>query len=232
MSMSLGLVIHVAGGTVGLLSGATALFAKKGQRLHRQAGVMFFASMTLMAMTGAVLAFMASVYITVLAGLLTLYLIASSWLTVLPKRPLLVAAEWASSAGGFLVAGFGAFLCWRAANGITDSLGEYSVPAAIYFIFTAIALLALALDTRNFATGFISGKHRIMRHLWRMCVPLYIAASSFFTGQQQVFPEMLQGTIYLSLPEYAVLLLMLFWLVRTVLRRRQPSSATPSASPE
>jgi hypothetical protein len=39
------------------------------------------------------------------------------------------------------------------------------------------------------ASGRISDRQRITRHLWRMCFGLFIATGSFFLGQQAVFPR-------------------------------------------
>jgi hypothetical protein len=47
------LFFHVAGGAVGLLSGALALGARKGGRIHGIAGIAFVVSMTIMAAIGA-----------------------------------------------------------------------------------------------------------------------------------------------------------------------------------
>jgi uncharacterized membrane protein len=48
------LVLHIAGGTLGVASGATALAARKGSRVHRPAGDVFVVSMMVMAAIGAV----------------------------------------------------------------------------------------------------------------------------------------------------------------------------------
>ncbi len=47
------LILHIGGGTVGMISGAAALLARKGGRWHRVAGTTFFASMLIMATIGA-----------------------------------------------------------------------------------------------------------------------------------------------------------------------------------
>lgn len=213
-------IFHIAAGTVALLSGAVALGAKKGGKIHRQSGKIFFYSMILMAASGTYLAYLASVYITVLAGSLVLYLLTSGTMTVSRRQNQIGLTEKIIFACGLGVTAFGAYLCWLATRGITDSLGAYSVPAAIYFIFTTLAVLGVVTDARVLLKKGIMGKQRILRHIWRMCVPLYIAASSFFTGQQQVFPEALQGTFYLSIPEYSVLLLLFFWLGKTWMQKR------------
>jgi len=50
--------------------------------------------------------------------------------------------------------------------------------------------------------------------LWRMCLGLFIAASSFFIGQQQVMPVATQGSPLLFIPAFAPLALLIFWLFR------------------
>ena len=81
------LFLHIAGGSVGIVSGAVALLARKGDQLHRMAGKIFFVSMLIMATIGAG----ASPFLpvpqmaNVAAGTLTLYLVASSWVTIRRK---------------------------------------------------------------------------------------------------------------------------------------------------
>lgn len=228
--MTIGVVFHIIFGSIGLLSGFIALFSKKGARNHKTIGIVFVISMLLMAITGFYYALVHSVTITMLAALLTCYLVCTSWLSV-QKRISFGGRTGSifSVLSGLIVVLYGSYLCVSAFNGVTDSLGEYSVPPVIYLIFTAIALMALISDIRQVLFGEIPGAHRIMRHLWRMCLSLYIACSSFFQGQQQVFPESWQGTIYLSIPEFSVLLVMLFWLLRFTLQKYRK---TPKLSPE
>ncbi len=214
MTLTFPVVIHIAGGSVGLTSGAFALITQKGSQAHRLWGNIFFASMIVMALSGGYLAFVAKVHITVLAAVLSLYLILSSLLTVKTCKNTQSYLVLLSFFTGICVVCFGAYLSWRASIGITDRIDQYSVPAAIYYIFTSIAILGVATDLRVIIGKGISGKQRIIRHLWRMCVPLYIATSSFFTGQRDVFPENMQDSVFLSFPEYIVLLALCFWLGR------------------
>ncbi len=75
-----------------------------------------------------------------------------------------------------------------------------------------------ALAGRTFAVTMIamagSGAPRLVRHLWRMCFALFIAVTSLFLGQPQVFPEALRTSGALALPPALVLALLLWWLVR------------------
>jgi uncharacterized membrane protein len=221
---TLELVLHMAGGTVGLISGFTALASKKGGSLHRQSGSIYFMSMIAMALTGGYIAWVNSVFVTVLAAGLTVYLITSSWFTIKTRENTVGASGYLSLLLGLCVLILGGWLSVGALGGSIDYIGDYAVPAAIYIIFTAIILIGVVTDLRFISIKGLSGKQRILRHLWRMCVPLYVATSSFFTGQQQVFPESLQGTFYLSIPEYGVLVAMLFWLAK--IRLSKPKDST------
>src|SRR4051794_25557007 len=79
------LIAHIAGRTTAILSGAVALAARKGTRLHSRAGKTFFVSMLVMASIGGVVAlFLVSQqgdpkYFDSLAGFFTFYLVVTGW---------------------------------------------------------------------------------------------------------------------------------------------------------
>ncbi len=60
-------------------------------------------------------------------------------------------------------------------------------------------------------------RHRIARHLWRMCLGFFIAAGSAFTGPgQAVFAVSVLESGLLALPELTTVMLMVYWLIRTL----------------
>jgi hypothetical protein len=78
------LFLHIAAGTVGIISGTVALLSRKGGRLHRVAGTVFFVSMLVMATIGAAASpFLPVPSMTnVAAGTLTFYLVATGWVAI------------------------------------------------------------------------------------------------------------------------------------------------------
>jgi uncharacterized membrane protein len=77
---------HIVAGTLALLSGYVALYAGKGERVHRRAGMVFVYSMLAMCAGGLLLAIArgAAPYLNVPAALLTAYLVITALTTVRP----------------------------------------------------------------------------------------------------------------------------------------------------
>jgi hypothetical protein len=217
------LVLHVGGGAVGMVSGAAALAFRKGGRLHRAAGNVFFVAMLVMAGVGAGVApFLPEQQMTNTAGgVFAFYMVATGWAAV--RRPAGVAGRF--EVGAFIVAlsialaGLG-LIALAAATGSSDG----SPPQAKY-LFATVAAIAAAGDLNLILRRGLSGVSRIARHLWRMCLGLFIAAGSFFLGQSQLFPKAIQDSPLLFVPPFAVLGLMVFWLLRVRLARRSKSGA-------
>ncbi len=212
------LTLHIAAGSIGIGSGFTALLARKGGRLHRRAGTIFFVSMLAMSAIGAGMAARRPDRISTVAGVLTFYLVATAWVTVRRAENRVGRFETIAllTASGIAIAGatigvIGA----SSASGRVDGL-----PYQPAIGFAVIAAIAAFSDLRMIRRGGIAGAPRIARHLWRMCVALLIATLSFFLGQQKVMPAFMRGSPLLFIPEMAVLVLMIFWLFRVRMGRR------------
>ena len=205
-------LFHVAAGSAALLAGGAALVVRKGGRLHAKAGTIFFASMLAMAGTGALIAALKPERGTAVIGILTSYLVATSWLTArrrdgragsLERAGLGVALACAATMLGF------GLIASASPDGRFDSL-----PAAAHYPFAFLAALAAGLDLNFILRGRLERHQRIARHLWRMCAALAIAAFSFFLGQQDEFPAAWRGLPIWFVPPFAVLAAMAFWLIR------------------
>jgi uncharacterized membrane protein len=222
------LFLHIAGGAVGLVSGAVALMVRKGGRAHRIAGLTFVVSMTCMAAIGAAVSPFLPIpqRANVAAGLLTLYLLASAWLAVRRRD---IVPGWPDAAGltvALTVVGAGALWTVQANQSPTGTL-DGSPPQAFY-IFMALGGLGAIGDVRLFVTGGLSGRPRLGRHLWRMSAALFIASGSFFLGQQRVMPIWMRGSVWLFVPALAPLAVMVYWLVRIRLAK---STVPPRPGP-
>jgi uncharacterized membrane protein len=203
------LMAHIAGGLAAIVSGYTAILARKGSPLHRAAGNLFFVSMlVLLGMGGLIAEAEPDNRGTALGALFGIYLTATAW----------SAARRADGpAGGVERSGF----WFTAIVGLTIVVLSFvglSRPHAPQPQTTAgmimgfIALLAAAADRKVIRRG-MAGANRIARHVWRMCAAMFFATGSFFLGQQKVMPHAVQGSPFLFVLALAPLVLMIFWLI-------------------
>tara|TARA_B110001452_G_scaffold262519_1_gene262663 strand:- start:598 stop:1128 length:531 start_codon:yes stop_codon:yes gene_type:complete len=82
----------------------------------------------------------------------------------------------------------------------------------MFYIFGTIALLATLLDLNYIVRGGLIGVHRISRHLWRMCYAMLGAVLSFVANTSDKWPQFIDA----NLPIYALIAIMLFWLIRVL----------------
>ena len=208
------LFLHITGGSLAIASGAVALLSRKGDRVHRVAGTVFFVSMLM----ATAIAVVVSPFLTdgqrpnFVAAVLALYLTVTGWATVQRKEGTIGRLE----VGGFIAAlgaVVAAFLFMlQAHNSPTGKIDGQ--PAQLFYVFMFVGGMAAASDLKVILRGGIGGAPRIARHLWRMCIALLTAAGSFFLGQQQVMPAYMHRSSLLFVPELAVIGLMIFWLLR------------------
>ena len=214
--------LHIGGATIGMAAGAVTMAARKGGRLHRVAGNVFFFAMLAMAGVGAVVSPMFPDRISALMGAFAFYQTLTGWMAA--RRPAMSVGrfERGAAAGVLLLAGLTA---WVAAIGAGSPKGEVDeLPYQIALVACALTLLCAGLDLRMIRAGGIAGPARVRRHLWRMCVALFIAFGSA-AGQPRVthlFPPAIRHSALLIMsPALITLGLMIFWMIRTRGPRRR-----------
>jgi uncharacterized membrane protein len=221
------LALHIAGGTAGIVAGATAMVARKGGRLHRASGTVFFVAMLTMATIAAAVSPLLREpleerWTNTTAGVFTLYLVATAWATVRRRPGEIGRFEVAAALVPLGIAAMGLLLAL-----VGPPTGKGDGFATVY-AFAVIASLAALGDMRMIRRGGISGAARVTRHLWRMGLALFVATGSLFLGQQQVFPEPLRGSPILMAAALAPLAAMVFWLLRVRLARGPRLAASPA----
>ena len=206
------LFLHICGGSLGLLSGAAAMIYRKGSRGHRLAGNVFVISMLALGGSGAYMAMMKSQPGNVLAGTLTCYLVATSWMTAKRGDAETGIFDWGALLVILAVAAAELTFGFEAAMSPTGR--KFGFPPAPFFIFGIVASLLASGDIRMMVRGGISGTKRLARHLWRMCFALFIASASVFLARPHLFPAIFRKSGLLVLLTVAPLILMIFWLLR------------------
>jgi hypothetical protein len=205
------LFLHIAGGSLAVVAGYAALFARKGGRLHRRAGMLFVYAMIVMG-AGAMIVGLARGKSSWLGGPLVFYLVVTGMLAVRrPQTPsrtrdialmvLALAMGLASLAGGIRI-----FLGPRGPLGVAPGIAS--------LVNALVLLLCVAGDVRVLRSGPPTGTRRLARHLWRMCYAMFVATGSFFLGQARVIPQPLRITPVLLVLAFLPLPAMFYWLWR------------------
>jgi uncharacterized membrane protein len=225
MSYSPILLVHICGGTLGLLSGTAAMSFRKGSARHVLAGKIFVVSMLTLAAAAVYLAILKHQTPNIVGGLLTFYLITTAWLTARRRDGETSRLDWVALLIPLAIGIFN----W--VDGLkvlrSGASSQDGVPVGMIFFMGSVCLLAAAGDVRMLVRGGVLGAKRIARHLWRMCFGLFIAAGSFFLGPSnrprrllsevglgQHLPRALFSTgLYLILT-LLPLILLIFWLIR------------------
>jgi hypothetical protein len=214
------LTAHIGGGSLGMASGTVSMIARKGGRLHRQAGNVFFAAMLSMSLVGATVApFLPEAQWTnTMAGVFTFYLVTSAWLTAKRRDAEVGHGEAALVLVPIALATVALTLALA-----RSPTGEHSIIG----VFAGLSLFAAALDVRAILSGGLSGPSRTSRHIWRISLALFVAMGSFFLGQPKFVPQILKDTGLNFVPPLATLALLVFWMIRVRLPRRRRKAAAP-----
>src|SRR4026208_1090040 len=100
------LIFHITAGGAALVAGATAVTARKGHWPPRTAGNAFFIAMLLMAVAGGIVAVLkpAAAAFNVIISAITIYMIATSWVTATRAEKQTGAFDVAACIAGFAIA--------------------------------------------------------------------------------------------------------------------------------
>lgn len=214
-------ILHASAGALGVVSGAAALIARKGDAIHRKAGTVFFVVMLATAGSGALLGVANGEISNTIAGTLTMYFIATSWATV--RRAERRVGWFEIGAMLFAAAGSAAafYVAYDSVQKGTALLG--GIP---FYVFSAVAGVCALLDLSVILRRGVAGRQRIARHLWRMCLGFFVAVGSFVPGQLPSFPAYIQDLplLVLFIPAFSVVGVMLVWLAIVLFTKRFASA--------
>ena len=219
-------LVHMSGAIVGLIAGYLSMILRKGSSMHRIAGNVFFAGMLTMAGTGAYMAtFLRPSHGNFMGGVLTLYLVSTGWVAGKRREQGVIAFDVVAFLA--ILALGAAAMRWGllAANSPKHLLEGY--PPGMFYTFGTIALLFAVADVRMFLRHGVAGARRVARHLFRMCFTLLFATVSLYPGNSsKLFSPALRGNPLLWTPHILLIASMIYYMVRT-LRRRRPRAAAP-----
>jgi hypothetical protein len=224
--------IHVAAGGLAIVLGAVALLVKKGGANHRRSGLLFVCAMLVMGTSASILGFRKSPTDgNVFGGVMAAYFVATALTTVRPASPwtrrLNVAAL--IVAVGLVLGAIVSGVTGVNSPGLSSGGVPFRTIGVMSFVLAAFLMLAAIGDLRIMRSGMPRGGPRLVRHLWRMCFALFIAAGSFFSIRERVaaiLPEPFTSAPMRRLPILLIFGVMFYWFWR--LRGARESMPLPA----
>jgi hypothetical protein len=98
----------------------------------------------------------------------------------------------------------------------------FGLPSFPFFLFGVLGVSGAIGDFKTIRAGVLRGAPRLARHLWRMCMALFITAASFFSIRARVaavLPAPFTTPALRALPVVLVLVAMFYWLWKVRFRR-------------
>src|SRR5467141_4200459 len=149
------LIVHICGGTLGLLSGTAAMSFRKGSPRHMLAGRIFVASMLTMGALAVYLAITRHQPSNIGGGILTVYLIGTAWLTARRRDGETSRFDWVA----LLIPLAIGILMWM--NGLkvvrSGASSQNGVPVGMILFMGSVCLLAAAGDVGLRVRGGVAG---------------------------------------------------------------------------
>lgn len=210
-------LLHIFAGAVALFCGFTTLLMKKGTTKHKQYGSIYVLSMLILGSTGVVVAAARDIPLSMLNGFVICYFVLSSVSAI--RNPahqtnsfdrMLAVFAW------MLVLAF-AWYAYQVTQSENGQLGGFGIAA--YGVFGGVMLFSAFADARYLFKSGLSAVQGVIRHLWRMFFPLFMATAAFFLGQTKLFPKSLQTIELLAAPVVFVLISMIYWSVKVALKK-------------
>jgi hypothetical protein len=219
------LATHITTGGIAIVTGYVALFAKKGDRVHRSIGMVFVYAMVVMGLSATALG------LRIGRGggaIFAAYLVITSITTLRPRTERLRRLETVMAWLMITLGVAGMVQIARSPGGVKNG-----APLPMAILITTLVLLAPLSDLRVLRMDALARPARLRRHLWRMCFAMFMATGSFFLGQADEIPEPLRIWPILAILALLPLPMMAYWAWRVRARgRRVPRVAeSPSRGP-
>jgi hypothetical protein len=182
VDISFQVLVHTIIGLAAVSSGVMAIILRKGSPLHKLFGRVFVGVILLMVpivVTSAWLSLGSISPLGILFVFFIAYLVVSAWPKKYRPKHALRWFDFTKPMLGLCISISGFVMGIKATSNPIGSEGL--PPTGAYFFFAGLAFIAMFLDLNNVIRGGVRGKHRIVRHVWRMnCALFFFSIDTFY----------------------------------------------------
>ena len=201
------LILHIVGGSVGLLTGMINILRKKGDKNHKIIGKIFYGSMLTTGISSLALAYLRPNFFLFMVGVFTLYMVTSGQRYLLHKRQDRLTSkhiEWTITIlmllAGLLFVGIGIL-----------TIIKSNFFGLVFVTFGALGLLFVRQDFKNYNGKTTIKNHWLIGHLQRMTGGFIAALTAFLVVNAKYFPDQIPSFVYWLLPTIILTPLIIKW---------------------
>jgi uncharacterized membrane protein len=206
------LILHIAGGSIGLLTGTISIIRKKGDKAHKFTGKVFFYGMLTAGVSSLALSIIHPNYFLFIVGIFTIYMVGTGQRYLQLKKLLQgqkpMSIDYILTYGMLIASvvfiGFGIYLLIR-----QQSFGT------VFLAFGVLSLRMVRVDIKNYKGKAVSKNYWLTTHLQRM-LGAYIASATAFAVVNN--PKVLPDAVVWLLPTAIVLPLIIKWTKKYMVR--------------
>jgi len=221
------ILLHLIVGLAAILSGIITTFMPKYGRAHKYLGWVFITSMLVLGTSSSYIAYTRYIPLSFLNGLLLCYFVLTALQGIKQKPNTTSTLDKVYAVFGVVILCGFSYFSLIVLNAESGKLGGFS--AAAYIAFGLVTMIAVLEDMFYLSRHGAKGKYRLLRHLWRMYMPLFMATAAFFLGQAKLFPQQIQASGILFVPVLLVMITWGYWLHRIPFRGKMPKPSTASS---
>lgn len=201
------LVLHIIGGSLGLLSGLCNIIRKKGDRNHKLVGKVFFMSMLTAGISSLILSSLHPNSFLFIVGVFTLYMICSGQRCLKHKQVdkfKLGFIDWAITIcmliAGLMFVGTGVL-----------GLIKSNLFGIVYIVFGSLGSLFVWQDYNNYTKKSKIKNYWLLAHLQRMIGSFIASLTAFLVVNAKYFPDLIPSYVYWLLPTVIFVPLIIQW---------------------
>jgi uncharacterized membrane protein len=207
ISFKLLLIIHIAFGSIGLLTGLFNIIQKKGDKSHKIFGSVFYFSMLLAGFSSLMLSCLHPNYFLFMVGFFTLYMVGSGKRYIKHKqveKRQIEKIDWVISIimllAGLLFVGLGIL-----------SILKSNLFGLVFVTFGSLGLLFVWQDFLNFTNKTSIKNYWLIGHLQRMVGAFIASMTAFLVVNATYLPGTIPGFVFWLLPTIIFTPLIIKW---------------------
>lgn len=213
------LILHIIGGSLGLLTGLFNILRTKGDKIHKLVGKVFYYSMFTAGVSSLVLSVLHPNYFLFMVGVFTLYMIITGtrYLALKGNNTKPASIDWAVTVA-MLIAGvvFSGIGIWQLVGGNFFGL--------VFLTFGFFGLRFARTDLKNYKGESAIKNFWLIGHLQRMTGGFIAALTAFLVVNAKYLPEQVPGYLYWLLPTILLTPVIVRWS-RKMEVKKKPASA-------